>query len=151
MLVLLLAVHVLAAMFWVGGMAFAHFVLRPAAMPLDPPMRLPLWRRVFERFFPWVGVSIILLLISGYGMILLSLGGFANLAVYINVMQAIGILMMLLFAHIYFAAWPRFRRAVDGGAFPDAARALNQIRLIVTTNLGLGIITIVVGGTGRYW
>jgi uncharacterized membrane protein len=151
MLILLLAVHVLAAMFWVGGMAFAHFVLRPAAMPLDPPLRLPLWRRVFERFFPWVGLSIIALLVSGYGMIVLSFGGFAGLAFYINVMQALGIVMMLLFAHIYFAAWPRFRRAVDAGAFPDAAKALNQIRLIVTTNLALGVVTIVIGGTGRYW
>lgn len=151
MLIFLLAVHVLAATFWVGGMAFAHFVLRPAAFPLDPPVRLPLWRRVFERFFPWVGVSIIALLISGYGMIFMSFGGFANLAVSMHVMQAIGIVMMLLFAHLYFAAWPRFRRAVDGGNFPDAAKALNQIRLIVTTNLALGIVTVVVGGTGRYW
>ena len=31
----LLALHVLAAMFWVGGMAFAYTILRPAAGPLE--------------------------------------------------------------------------------------------------------------------
>src|ERR1700722_4258709 len=31
MLTVLLALHLLAAIFWVGGMAFAYWVLRPAA------------------------------------------------------------------------------------------------------------------------
>ena len=66
-------------------------------------------------------------------------------------MMAIGIVMILLFAYLYFVLWPRFRRAVDAGTFPDAAATLNQIRRVVTINLALGVITIVVGGTGRYW
>ena len=33
-LALLLAAHVVAAVFWVGGMAFAYMILRPAAGPL---------------------------------------------------------------------------------------------------------------------
>ena len=50
-----------------------------------------------------------------------------------------------------FAPWKRFREAVDRNAFPEAAKRLNQIRIIVGINLMLGVITIVVGGTGRYW
>ncbi len=126
MLAFLLAVHILSAVFWVGGMAFAHSVLRPAAGALESPMRLPLWRRVFQRFLPWVGISIILLLVSGFWMILMSFGGFAGAALYINLMMAVGIVMMLIFAHLYFAVWPRFRRAVDGGVWPDAAKAIDQ-------------------------
>jgi uncharacterized membrane protein len=151
MLVFLLAVHMLAALFWVGGMAFAHFVLRAAAMQLDPQMRLPLWRRVFERFFPWAGIAVILLLVSGIAMVVMDFGGFENAALYINLMMTIGIVMMLLFGHLYFALWPRFRKAVDAGQFPDAANALGKIRRTVTINLALGIITVVIGGTGRYW
>ncbi len=49
--------------------------------------------------------------------------------------------MMLLFGHLYFALWPRFRKAVDGGAFPEAAATLDRIRRTVTINLVLGIIT----------
>ncbi len=150
-LVILLAVHLLSAVFWVGGMAFAHSVLRPAAFALEPPIRLPLWRRVFERFFPWVGIAVILLLVSGIAMVVMDFGGFADAALYISLMMSIGIVMMLLFGHLYFALWPRFRKAVDGGAFPEAAATLDRIRRTVTINLALGIITIVVGGTGRYW
>ncbi len=151
MLVFLLAVHILSATFWVGGMAFAHSVLRPAAGVLEPAVRLPLWRRVFERFFPWVGIAVILLLVSGIWMVVIDFGGFAAAALYVSLMMTIGIVMMLLFGHLYFALWPRFRKAVDGDAFPEAAKTLDRIRMTVTINLALGIITIVIGGTGRYW
>jgi uncharacterized membrane protein len=151
MLITLLALHLLAALFWVGGMAFAYWVLRPAAGALDPPVRLPLWRRVFEKFLPWVGLAIVVLLGSGYAMLGKYFGGFAAAPLYINVMQGLGILMVLLYLHLFFAPWRRFRRALDQGALPEAGKALNQIRQIVAINLALGIIVVIVGGTGRYW
>lgn len=150
-LIVSLAIHLVAAVFWVGGMAFAYMILRPAAGPLDPPMRLPLWRRVFARFLPWVGVSVVALLATGFTMIFQMYGGMANLPLYVNLMMGIGIIMMLLYLHLFFAPWKRFRMAVDRGAFPDAAKALNQIRMLVAINLTLGVITIIIGGTGRYW
>ncbi len=150
-ILLLLAMHLLAVVFWVGGMAFAYTMLRPAAVGLEPPARLPLWRRVFARFLPWVGVSIVALLVSGFGMIFLVFGGFKGLPLFIHIMTGLGLLMMLLYLHLVFAPWKRFREAVDRNAFPEAAKRLNQIRIIVGINLMLGVITIVVGGTGRYW
>jgi uncharacterized membrane protein len=151
MLIFLLALHLLAVLFWVGGMAFAYWVLRPAAGPLDPPLRLALWRRVFEKFLPWVGIAIVVLLGSGYAMLGIYFGGFAGAPLYINVMQGLGILMVLAYLHLFFAPWKRFRRALDQGALPEAGKALNQIRVIVAINLALGIVTVIVGGTGRYW
>jgi uncharacterized membrane protein len=151
MTITLLALHVLAAMFWVGGMAFAYKVLRPAAGALEAPARLGLWRRVFARFLPWVGGSIVVLLLSGYGLLFLIFGGFRSAPIYVHVMQGTGIVMMLLYGHLVAAPWKRFRLAVDGGALPDAARHLNQIRQLVAINLSLGIVTVLVGTTGRYW
>jgi uncharacterized membrane protein len=147
----LIALHVLAAVVWVGGMFFAYMVLRPSAGPLEPPSRLGLWQRVFSRFFPWVWASIVALLASGYAMLFLHFGGFAGAPPHINVMQATGILMLLLFLHLYFAPWRRFSRAVEAGASPDAAAALDQIRRIVAINLVLGLITVAVGASGRFW
>ena len=66
-------------------------------------------------------------------------------------MQGIGIVMMLLFLHLYFAPWRRFRAAVARRDTPQAARQLNQIRWIVTINLLLGLVTVAVGSSGRYW
>jgi hypothetical protein len=46
------ALHVLAALIWVGGMFFAWLILRPAAVSaLTGPARLTLWLEVFRRFF----------------------------------------------------------------------------------------------------
>jgi uncharacterized membrane protein len=151
LIALLLAIHLVAAVFWVGGMAFAYTVLRPAAGPLDPAARLPLWRRVFERFLPWVGLAIVALLASGFAMIFLMFARIGSAPPYVHVMLGTGIVMMLLYLHLMFAPWRRFRDALDRGALPEAAKSLNQIRVIVAINLVLGALTIVVGGTGRYW
>jgi uncharacterized membrane protein len=151
MLAFLLALHLLAAVFWVGGMAFAYFVLRPAAGPLDPPARLPLWRRVFGIFLPWVGVAIVVLLATGYIMMGRYFGGFRAAPLYVNLMQGVGILMVLLYLHLFFAPWRRFQAALDQGKLPEAATQLHQIRMIVALNLTLGILTVIIGGTGRYW
>src|ERR1700694_5462848 len=97
LLIVLLAVHLLAAVFWVGGMAFAYTVLRPSAGALDAATRLPLWRRGFDRFLPWVGVSIVALLGSGVAMMFLAYGQPSRAPAYVNLMAATGIVMMLLF------------------------------------------------------
>jgi len=151
MLPVLIALHVLAAVFWVGGMAFAYFVLRPAAGALDPPVRLPLWRRVFSRFLPAVGIDIVLLLATGYAMMFTMFGGFRAAPVYVHAMQGIGILMMLLYLHLVFAPWKRFQTALDAGTLPEAAKSLNQIRVLVAINLTLGVIVIAVAAGGRLW
>jgi uncharacterized membrane protein len=132
-------------------MAFAYTILRPAAAALDPPARLPLWRRVFASFLPWVGVSVVVLLVTGFWMIPLMFGAMQGAGVYVFVMAGTGIVMMLLYLHLLFAPWRRFREAVDRSAWPEAGKALGQIRMIVAANLILGIITLIVGGTGRYW
>lgn len=151
MTIILLAIHILAAVFWVGGMAFAHQVLRPAALGLEPPERLALWNRVFQRFFPAVAGAIVALLLSGIGLVFSAFGGFAGLPLAVHVMIGTGILMMALFLHLVFAPWARFRRAVADGRWPDAAGQLNQIRALVGINLVLGAVTVIAGSTARYW
>ena len=148
---MLVALHALAAVAWVGGMFFAYMCLRPAAGPLEPRLRLALWQGVFGRFFPWVWASIAVLLASGYAMLFLHFGGFKGAGLHIHVMQATGIVMMLLFLHLFFAPWRRFSRAVEAGQFDSAAHSLNQMRRIVAINLVLGIITIAAGASGRFW
>ncbi|MGZ3640459.1 MAG: CopD family protein [Ktedonobacterales bacterium] len=148
---LLIAIHVLAVVVWVGGMFFAYMVLRQSAGPLEPEARLALWHRVFRRFFPWVWSSIILLLASGYGMLFLYFGGFAGAPLYIHIMQGIGIIMMLLFLHLFFVPWRRFSDAVQRKHAPEAVKHLGQIRRMIAANLVLGLLTIIVGVSGRFW
>ena len=93
-------------------MFFAYMVLRHAAGPLDRPLRVALWRRVFDRFFP---TSIILLLLISYAMLFHYLTGSR---------EATGTLMMLLFVRLYFVRWRRFGRTSKGMLSPKRARSL---------------------------
>lgn len=148
---LLVMVHALAAAIWVGGMFVAYLAVRPAALALDEPQRLALWRGIHGRFFPWVWASVAALLLSGYLMLFWGYGGFAGAGVHIHIMQLTGLIMMALFAHLFFAPWKRLKRALDGGDQAAAGRSLGQIRLIVLINLILGLITVAVGSSGRWW
>jgi uncharacterized membrane protein len=132
-------------------MFFALLMLRPALGPLDPVVRLALWERVFSRFFPWVFAAILLLLASGYAMVFGVFAGFRGIGLHVHIMQATGIIMMLAFFHIYYAPWRRFRAALARDDRAEAARQLDQIRWIVTINLVLGLVTVAVGSSGRYW
>ena len=78
-------------------------------------------------------------------------GGFGGVGLHVHLMTATGILMMLLFLHLYFAPWRRFRAALVHADDALAARQLDQIRRLVATNLGLGLVTVAVGASGRYW
>ncbi len=144
--------HILSALVWVGGMFFAHQVLRPvAAVVLDPPQRLPLWLHTLQRFFRWVWLAIPLLLLSGYWMAWNLFGGFAAFPLYVNVMQGLGWLMMLLYLHVYFAPYQRLRRHVASADWPAAAIQLASIRRMVGVNLVLGLIVVSVAAAGRYF
>ncbi len=147
----LLAIHLLGAIIWVGGMFFALVVLRPAAGPLEPPARLALWRRVFAHFFPAVGVAVLALLATGYAMIMTELGGFAEVGLPVHLMQGTGLVMVLLFLALLALPYRGFLKALDDGRPPAAAQAINRIRWVITANLALGVATVVIGATGRFW
>ena len=143
--------HALSAVVWVGGMFFAHQALRPAAVVLEPGPRLMLWAHVLGRFFAWVIGAVVLLLVSGFAMVFDVFGGFGGVGLYIQLMMGIGIVMMLLFFHLYFAPWRRFQAAVGRQDWAEGGRQLGQIRSIVTLNLILGLIVVGIGASGRYW
>lgn len=139
--------HLSGAVIWVGGMFFAYVCLRPAATGLlEPPQRLRLWTGVFSRFFPWVWLSVAAILISG--LYLLYLVGAQYAPLYAYVMAATGILMMLIFAHVYFAAFARLKRAAGSEDWPAGAKALAQIRVLVGINLFLGALVVATATLG---
>ena len=136
----LLFLHILAAAFWVGGMALMHFAVRPAAVAtLEPPMRLSFLTATLSRFFAGVSTAIVVLLASGLLMVWMS-GGFARVHWSVHAMLAVGLVMMALFLHIRFAPYPRLQRAVTAREWPVAAANLNIIRKLVAVNLALGVL-----------
>ena len=143
--------HILAAVIWVGGMFFAYNALRPAAAQvLEPPLRLELWVQVFRRFFVWVWLSIAVLLATGYWMLFGYFRGFEHAGLHIHFMHGAGIIMILIYMHLFFSPYRQLKQAVIVQDFPLAGAKLNQIRKLVGLNTLLGLLVITVASAGRY-
>ena len=145
---LAITLHVLGIVIWVGGMFFAHQVMRPAAVStLEPPQRLQLWVAGFKRFFPWVWVCIATVLITGFWMFY----QFPKPPIFMHIMLGLGVVMMLIFFHVFFAPYNKLKKAVAAESWKAGGAALNQIRMLVGINTTIGIITIVVATAGKYF
>ena len=137
--------HVLAALVWVGGMFFAWMILRPAAVAaLEGPARLTLWVNVFQRFFVWVWVAVLILPISGVGLLHLRFNGFETAPRYVQVMMGLYVVMTALFIRIQALKLPELRTAVAAQDWTAGAAALGQIRRLVGVNLLVGLLVVAV-------
>ncbi|QAY92023.1 CopD family protein [Pseudomonas sp. ACM7] len=142
---LVYTLHVLSALVWVGGMFFAWMVLRPAAMKaLEGPARLKLWVEVFQGFFRWVWVAVVLLPVSGVGMIHLQYSGFEAAPRYVQVMMGLYVVMTALFIRIQALLLPELRTAVAAQDWPTGAATLGKIRKLVGINLIVGLVLVAI-------
>jgi uncharacterized membrane protein len=142
----LLAIHLLAAAAWVGGMLYALVVLRPALAVLDATARMQLHMQTLKRFFLVVWHAMPLMLLTGWGMIFAVWGGMAHLPWAVNAMQGLAIVMAAVFLWIFFGPWKRLRRAIRPG--PEV---LSRIRQLIAVNLALGTLTIIVAAFANDW
>jgi uncharacterized membrane protein len=152
MIAIALALHLAAAIIWIGGMFYAYMILRPvAASLLEPPLRLQLWSEVFRRFFVWVWGIIIIIPATGYFMVFKNWDGFKFVTMDIHIMHGLGILMILLYLHLFFAPYRKMNQALTENNIQEAGERLAQIRIIVLINMLLGLTIGVVASAGRYW
>lgn len=137
--------HVLSAVLWVGGMFFAWMILRPAVVAaLEGPARLKLWVQVFPRFFIWVWAAVILLPMTGIGMININFSGFATAPRYVQAMIGLYVVMVALFLRVSTLNLPQLRQAVQHEQWSEGAVALAGIRRLVGINLLVGIAVIAI-------
>jgi uncharacterized membrane protein len=145
---LMMMLHILAIVVWVGGMFFAHQVLRPVAADLlEPPQRLRLWVGVFKRFFPWVWVCVAAILASGLFMLGL-MGGMGKVPLYVHSMLGAGLVMMAIFAFVFLVPFARLKQSVAAQDWKAGGAALASIRQLVGINLSLGLLTIIIATAG---
>ena len=143
--------HVLGIVIWVGGMFFAHQCLRPvAAEQLEPPQRLSLWVGVFGRFFPWVWSVAAVVLATGLWLIFAVFGGFGNVGIHVHAMFGLGLIMMFIFMHVFFAPYKRLQRAVATEDWLAGGKSLSQIRMLVGINTVIGLVTIAIATAGPH-
>lgn len=146
-----ISLHLLFSTVWIGGMFFAYMALRPvAASQLEPPLRLRLWVGVFGKFFPWVWASLIVLIASGLWMTKM-MGGMSAVNWHVHAMITLGVIMVLIFLHVFFAPYKRLKRFVAAEDWPQAGKQLAQIRVLVGINTAVGLCLVVVASGGRFF
>ena len=139
------SLHVLAALIWVGGMFFAWMILRPAAITaLEGPARLKLWVEVFPRFFVWVWIAVVILPISGVGLLQMRFNGFETAPRYVQIMMGLYIVMVALFIRIQSLQLPELRKAIEAQAWADGAAVMGRIRRLVGCNLIVGLVLVAI-------
>ena len=127
--------HILSIVVWIGGMFFAHFFLRPAAL---------------QRFFGAVLIAIVIVLATGLWMIgrvakeSVQAGLSFNMPLDWTIMATLGLVMMAIFGHIRFALFKRLSKAVVASDWPAGGAALASIRTWVSVNLAIGVVIIVI-------
>lgn len=143
--------HLLAVVLWVGGMFFAYVVLRPSAVEiLQPPERLRLWDKVFQRFFVWAWGAVGMILVTGFYLIY-QYGGMAHVAHHIHIMLLLGLSMVVIYSYVFFALYVPMSLHVAKARWKEAGDILGKIRKLVAINLSLGCVTIGVAVIGYAW
>ena len=129
------------------------FALRPSALEvLEPQVRARLMGAVWRRFFNIVLVAIAVLFFTGMNLYttafraIKAATGAGSVPLGWNLMVVIGIVMMLIFGHIYFAGFRKFKRALAASEWPAAAKAAVQINRLVIVNFVLGWLAIAAVG-----
>jgi uncharacterized membrane protein len=97
-----------------------------------------------------VWVFIALLLTTGYAGLYLRFGGFAGSVLYLKLIHGIGLLMVLAFSYLYFGLYRRPTGALRDGDAPAAVATIARMRLVMLTNLSLGVLIIPIGISGPY-
>ncbi|MGA8514637.1 MAG: CopD family protein [Burkholderiaceae bacterium] len=141
--------HLISAIIWMGGMTFMLFALRPATLALmEPQPRAKLMGEVWQRFFAIVAVAVLVLFATGTYLYTSAFkaakaaDGVGSVPLGWNLMLVMGLIMFLIFGHIYFAGLRKFKRAVAAGEWPVAAKVAGLIHKMVIANFVLGWLAI---------
>lgn len=133
--------HLVAAIVWLGGMGFMLLALRPSLLTLEaPPQRLKLLATVLRRFFAAVWAAIGVLLLTGaymYGHVNAQAAPLGW-----HLMSGIGVLMFLIFGHLYFSPYRHLQQAVVAADWPAAAARAATIARLVSVNFALGWLAV---------
>lgn len=147
---LIVFLHVLSAVVWLGGMIVMRFAVHYSMQKVDEP-KIKIGRTLesLKRFFSMVIPSIIILLATAIIMIIAL--GFKGTELYSTVIakEAVWIIMTVVFTIIYVKR-NQAQKAFDKGEFPLAKQKLEPIAsFLIPLNIVLGLIAIYLGVTLR--
>ena len=76
--------------------------------------------------------------------------GFDQSPKYIHIMNGLGIVMILIYMHVFFAPYKRLKQAVADENWQEGGKKIAQIRMLIGINLVIGLTVIISAVAGRY-
>ncbi len=147
---LIVFLHVISAVLWVGGMLAIRFAVHYSMQELDDPkIKLGRTLETLRRFFNMVIPAILILLLTAIIMIIaLGFKG-TDLYSFVILKEIIWTIMTLIFIFIYIKR-NKAAKAFNNGDLPTAKNHLVPIaKYFIPINIVLGIIAIYFGVTLR--
>lgn len=139
---LLLAVHVICVVFWLGGALYAALIMRSSVSLLDQAQRQSVQLQSLARYFRGLWHVVPFALLSGWGLIY-HMGGFGNVIWPINAMQVLALGMAAVFVSTFYGPFRAARRAIR----PQAS-LFDSIRIRLMIMVACGILAILCGAMG---
>jgi uncharacterized membrane protein len=148
---LVLAIHILAVIIWLGGLFFLVAVLGPTAESLDAAGASSLWYRTLSRSLAWGWLSLVLIVATGVAMVFLVFGGYGYIPNIHRVNMALGIPAIALYGYVYLMPRRQLGRSVRSNDRVVMAKKRHQVRTLLSTILALALSAAFMSTLGRYY
>ena len=77
-------------------------------------------------------------------------GGLMGGGPHVVLMMLFGLVMVVLYLYVLALPWRGFKKALAAGDLATAAARLERIRVVVSVNLALGLVTAFIGAAGTF-
>jgi len=147
---LVLFLHVISAIIWVGGMIAIRLAVHPAMQNIEEPkVKMARTLEILRNFFSIVIIAVALIIVTA---VVMSIGiGFkgTNLSGIVHLKEAIWLIMTLNFGFMIYRR-NRAERAFLSGAMQEAKEMLEPLaKFMIPVNIILGIVALYLGITLR--
>ena len=146
-----LAIHIVSAILWIGGLSMTLVFLKPSVLAVDGQVRLATWHRGLSFVLPWSWGCIGALVLSGFAMVFVGFGDLATLPAHIRWMMGLGLVAVGIYAYFQYRPWRHFRRLVLSSDWMAAERVMAKIRWLLSSVMVLGLAAAIAGAAGRYY
>jgi len=147
---LVLFLHVISAIIWVGGMIAIRLAVHPAMQNIEEPkVKMARTLEILRNFFSIVTIAVALIIVTA---VVMSIGmGFkgTDLSIIVHAKEAIWLIMTLNFGVMIYRR-NRAERAFLSGAMQEAKEMLAPLaKFMIPVNIILGIVALYLGITLR--
>lgn len=144
--VIIIFIHVISAVLWIGGMVALRFALHPHLTLIDDPrQRLELGLLVMQRFFNLMRIFIVLVFVSALILVLAIDFHTANLGLVVYLKEFIWSVMTINFGVMYYLRTKAHKAFFNQEYFQTKDTLHFIASRLIPTNIFLGVVAVLFG------